>query len=146
LVVALPAAAPRLQPNFVEVDLAGDLEEPLRGAQPDGPGRGIDGREGAVEELLVELGRGEGRAGRFAGRLARFLDVGVVPILVVGRPGGGVLTCRFLGVGVGHVADHTPRPPTRASWLGYSFNRATDGGVTRESPFFGFRLTSEEPK
>src|SRR5262249_56801846 len=67
LVMALPAAPAALQPDFFQVLLAGDLEEALGGPQPDGPGRGVDCGEGAVEELLVELGWRQVRAGELRG-------------------------------------------------------------------------------
>src|SRR5205823_3224908 len=90
-VVALPAAAAVLQPDLVQVDLAGDLEEPLRGAEPDGPGRGVDGLEGDVEELLVELGRRQVGPGEFGRALERLFDLAAVPgpLLGAGGRGGG---------------------------------------------------------
>ena len=80
---------PRLgvEADLVEVDLAGDLEEPLRGAQPDRAGRGVDGREGAVEELLVELGGRQVRAGQLGRGLERLFDRTAVAVFVFGHPG-----------------------------------------------------------
>ena len=92
LVVALPAAAASVQPDLVDVFLTRQLEEPLRGPQPDGAGGGVDCLERAVEELLVEFGRRERGAGQFPGGLERVLDL-------PGVPGSGVVAPARAGVG-----------------------------------------------
>ena len=87
LIVALPAAALAIETDLVEVGLARDLKEPLRGAQPNRAGGRIDRRERAVQELFVELGWRKVRAGQLGRRLECFLNLATVSVLFFRRPG-----------------------------------------------------------